>query len=69
MHRDTYDIEVRTLLYLTDTNTQMKNRDDFETVCEARSWMKEITPHLVELTEYGFFDGFTTMFTVQRKEK
>jgi hypothetical protein len=71
---DEYDISVGVSL-LSDGDDMIVNeqeflifRDDFETICEARSWMKAGTEPFVELLENKFIDGFVINFNVVRKD-
>jgi hypothetical protein len=43
-------------------------RRDFDTTCEARSWLKVGTPAFVELFENHFIDAFYSTLTVGRKD-
>jgi hypothetical protein len=40
-------------------------KEDVDTVCESRSWLKEITPALVTLTEQGLITKFITTLDVE----
>ena len=70
---DEYDIEVGISLLrggdgmIVNEQEFLIFRDDFATVCEARSWMKSGTEPFVELLENKFIDGFVINFNVKRK--
>jgi hypothetical protein len=44
-------------------------KDNFETVCEARGWLKSITEALVTLVEEGLITSFETHLGVMAYEK
>jgi hypothetical protein len=44
-------------------------REDFETVCEGRGWLKDITASLVTLVEQGLMDSFVTTLEVTSVKK
>jgi hypothetical protein len=65
---DDYDIIVEVKLTDKRGYSIEPHRDNFETMCEARSWLKAGTSAIVDLIEGGFIDGFSTLLVVRRKE-
>lgn len=46
-----------------------RERMDFDTICEARSWLKAGLSPMIDLVENGHIEGFWTTFEVSRKAK
>ena len=67
MSSDEYDIAVEITILVGDQEL-MIDRNDFDTPCEARSWLKVGTPAFVELLENRFIDGFSSTLIVGRKK-
>ena len=68
MPSDEYIIRVDVVAFF-ESGASSVSRNDFETICEARSWLKAGTPALVDLTESKFIHGFRTELYVCSKTK